>query len=172
MLSAFADVTITVNPVRGAVAAPDPATVAPPLDPTVATTPRHGHRVPLHRREPDPDGVAPGTIDPPRAAVLRGQVLDRDGAPLPGVTITILGHPEFGQTLSRADGMFDLAVNGGGLLTVNYAKAGFLPAQRQVEVPWQDYAWLPDVVLIPLDSQVTTIDLTAAGRSRWRGAAR
>ena len=28
-------------------------------------------------------------------------------------------------------------------------------------MPWQDYAWLPDVVLIPLDSQVTTIDLTA-----------
>src|SRR5208283_5910962 len=34
--------------------------------------------------------------------------------PLPGVTITVINHPEFGQTLSRADGMFDLVVNGGG----------------------------------------------------------
>ena len=29
-------------------------------------------------------------------------------------------------------------------------------------MPWQDYTWLPDVVLISQDSQVTTIDLTAA----------
>ena len=49
-----------------------------------------------------------------------------------------------------------------GYLTVTYAKAGYLPAQRQVNVPWQDYTWLPDVVLISQDSQVTTIDLTAA----------
>jgi len=38
--------------------------------------------------------------------------------------------------------MFDIAVNGGGLLTVNYEKAGYLSAQRQVQVPWQDYEWL------------------------------
>ena len=48
--------------------------------------------------------------------------------PLPGAVISILDHPEFGQTLSRADGRFDLAVNGGGILTVNYEKAGYLPA--------------------------------------------
>jgi len=42
------------------------------------------------------------------------------------VTITVLNHPEFGQTLSRTDGMFDLAVNGGGALTLTFAKAGFL----------------------------------------------
>ena len=44
----------------------------------------------------------------------------------------VLNHPEFGQTLSRADGIFDLAVNGGGLLTVDYQKAGYLKVQRQV----------------------------------------
>ena len=47
--------------------------------------------------------------------------------------------------------MFDLAVNGGGLLTVNYAASGFLPARRQVNVPWQDYVASADVVLIALD---------------------
>ena len=29
-------------------------------------------------------------------------------------------------------------------------------------MPWQDYAWLSDVVLIAQDSQVTTIDLASA----------
>jgi sugar lactone lactonase YvrE len=73
----------------------------------------------------------------------------------------VLGHPEFGQTLTRADGMFDLAVNGGGQLTVRYEAEGFLPAQRAVVAPWRDYAWLPDVILIPLDPVVTEIDLGA-----------
>src|SRR5947207_510505 len=49
--------------------------------------------------------------------------------------------------------------NGGGLLTVDYAKAGLLPAQRQVQAPWRDYAQMPDVALVPLDPQVTTVDL-------------
>jgi hypothetical protein len=63
--------------------------------------------------------------------VIRGKVLDKNNAPLSGVKITILNHSEFGQTLSRVDGMFDLAVNGGGLLTVDYQKPGFLPAQQK-----------------------------------------
>jgi RHS repeat-associated protein len=106
-------------------------------------------------------GVAPATIDPKRAAVLRGVVLTHDSQPLPGVTVTILNHPEFGQTLTRDNGVFDLAVNGGGQLTVSYSLTGFLPAQRQIYAPWQDFAILPDVVLIPLDAQVTAVDLTA-----------
>jgi len=30
-----------------------------------------------------------------------------------------------------------MAVNGGGMLTLDYRKSGYLPAQRQVKVPWQ-----------------------------------
>jgi len=41
---------------------------------------------------------------------------------MPGVKISILNHPEFGQTLSRADGKFDLVVNGGGPVVVHYEK--------------------------------------------------
>jgi hypothetical protein len=93
--------------------------------------------------------------------VLRGRVLGADGAPLPGVTVRIANHSELGQTLSRADGMFDLVVNGGGPLTVSYEHTGFLPAQRTVEAPWRDFAVVPDVALVALDSQVTTIDLAA-----------
>lgn len=107
-------------------------------------------------------GVQPGTIELTRAAVLRGRVLDTDGQPNTGATVTILGHPEFGQTLSRADGIFDMAVNGGGLLTVRYTKDGSLPVERQVQAPWQDYARLPDVVLKQYDSHVTDVNLSAA----------
>ena len=106
-------------------------------------------------------GVDPGTIDPVRAAVLRGRVINRDGTPLTGVRVSIKDHPEFGQTLSRADGLFDLAVNGGGLLVIDYERDGLLPAQRQIDVPWQDYVNVPDVALVPLDDQATVIDLTS-----------
>src|SRR5207253_7025528 len=83
----------------------------------------------------------------------------RDNTPLAGATISILSHPEFGQTFSRADGLFDLAVNGGGLLTVSYEKTGFCPVHRQINVPWQDYAMVPDAVMIQMDPIVTSIAL-------------
>lgn len=141
---------------------PDPSTVAPPVESGVATSLSQSTEFLYTGPDPIQTGVAPGTIDPARAAVLRGRVLDKNNQPLPGVTITVLNHPEFGQTLSRADGRFDMAVNGGGLLTGNYRKGGFLPAQRQVNALWQDYALLPDVVMLELDPQVSTIDLATA----------
>lgn len=134
---------------------------APPLDDTVATTLISATGFLYTGPNPIQTGVVPGTINPIRVAVLRGRILDRDDQPQPGVKITILNHPEFGQTLSRADGMFDMVVNGGGLLVLEYAKAGYLLVQRQLDTPWQDYMWAPDVVLIPHDSQVTAITLTA-----------
>lgn len=149
---------------------PDPAAVAAPIDPTVATTLFEATAFLYTGANPIQTGVAAGTIVPPRAAVLRGRVRTHDGQPLPGVTLSIHSHAEFGQTLSRADGMFDLAVNGGGLLTVKYDKANFLSARRQVNVPWEDYAMLPDVVLIPRDAQVTTIDLTSSSFQVARGS--
>ena len=51
-------------------------------------------------------GVAAGVIEAKRAAVVRGKVLTRDGTPLPGVTVQVLNHPEYGKTVSRADGVF------------------------------------------------------------------
>lgn len=139
---------------------PDPASIAPPLSPTGITPFDQATAFLYTGDKPIQTGVLDGVIEARRVAVLRGKVLDRDNQPLAGVTITVLDHPELGQTLSREDGMFDIAVNGGGLLTINYKKDGFLPSQRQVQTPWQDYAWLPEVVLIPTDQAVSTIDLT------------
>ncbi len=140
---------------------PDPASVAPALNRTVATTIAGATAFLYTGANPIQTGVVAGTIDPTRAAVLRGTVKTRAGAALSGVTVSILQHAEFGQTISRADGAFDLAVNGGAPLVVNYAKSGYLPLQRQIPVPQQDYRSLPDVVLIPTDSASATIDFTA-----------
>jgi hypothetical protein len=92
-------------------------------------------------------------------------VHDQSGQPLAGVQVSILNAPELGGTLTRANGMFDLAVNGGGVLTVKYEKADLIPVQRRVDVPWQDYAWLPDVVMIAYDSTEMSVDL-GSGQGR------
>jgi RHS repeat-associated protein len=136
---------------------PDPATVAPDLDRTVATDLFTATEFLYAQGSAIQTGVEPGTIDPRRVAVIRGRVLDRSGDALPGVEITIHRHPELGGTKSRADGAFDLAVNGGGPLTVAYEKQGYLPAQRQVEAPWRDYVFANDVVLVELDPETTVV---------------
>ncbi|MEZ4767410.1 MAG: hypothetical protein R2844_03180 [Caldilineales bacterium] len=137
----------------------DPAATAPPLDQSVVTDLFTASQFLYSGPDAIQTGVVSGTIEFTRTAVLRGRVLDRDGNPLAAVTVSVLNSPEYGQTRTRSDGMYDLVVNGGGLTTFSYTKDGYLPAQRQVDVPWQDYQWLPDVVLIPLDPQVTEIDL-------------
>jgi RHS repeat-associated protein len=159
--SAAAGSAVNLTISLGPALPPDPVTVAPPVDPTVATTVAATTEFLYTGSNPIQTGVAPGTIDSKRVAVLRGKVLDRNNNPLSGVIISILNHPEYGQTLSRLDGMFDMAVNGGGYLTLNYQKSGYFIAQRQINAPWQDYAWLPDVILVQMDSQVTSVDLSS-----------
>ena len=132
---------------------PAPETVAPSLDPTASISLKNATAFLYEGQDPIQTGVTPGAIDESRAAVVRGKVLAAGKQPLPGVTVTIKDHPEFGQTISRADGAFDLAVNGGGTLTLHYSKPGHLPAQRQVQTPWQDFAYAEDVILIPARRQ-------------------
>jgi len=108
---------------------------------------------------PAQTGVVPGTIDPMNAAILRGKVIARNGGPLSGVTVSITNHPEFGQTLTDALGQFNLAVNGGNSLTLNYQKADYLPVQRPVQLTAQDDIRVDDVVMTPFSVQVTTVEL-------------
>lgn len=140
----------------------DPATIAPPLSTTQVTLMKDATSFLYTGSNPIQTGVDPDDIIAKQVAVMRGNVLDRDNNALSGVAITIKDRSEFGQTLSRADGAFDMVVNGGETLTVNYEKTGFLPVQRQVNVPWRDYVRADDIVMIPVDSQVSTIDLTSS----------
>ncbi len=162
--------TATPTGTPGSGLPPDPVDVAPAIDQTVATDVFLSTAFLYTGSNPIQTGVAAGTIEVRRVSVLRGRVLDRADEPLSGVSISVLDHPEFGQTLTRADGMFDMAVNGGGALTLSYEKVGFLTAQRSVDAPWQDFAWAPDVVLVSYDSVVTEIDLTSSAMQTARGS--
>lgn len=111
---------------------------------------------------PVQQGVAPGTIEPVEAAVVRGSVATADGTPLTGVEVTIADHPEFGHTETTKDAVFDMAVNGGDYMTVRLEKDGFLPVERELDVSARDFEVAPDVVMTPIDPKVTTIELDGA----------
>src|SRR5205085_2722056 len=63
-------------------------------------------------------------------------------------------------TASRSDGAYDMAVNGGSPVVLVFSKSGLLGAERQVDAVWQEYAQVPDLILIPQDPAVTFVDLT------------
>jgi len=136
---------------------PDPIGVAPPLDPTVPANVADATEFIYRLPNPIQRGVAPGVIERYRAGVIRGRVKDGAGLPLPGVLVRVLDRPELGYTYTRADGVFDLAVNAGGAMTVDYRKPGFLRAQRTLDTRWQDWVWARDAVMVALDPQVTTV---------------
>jgi hypothetical protein len=91
------------------------------------------------------------------ASTLRdnGLVVGRDYTGIGNVAVSVLGHDEFGQTLTRKDGRFDLIVNGGALLTLRFTKTNFLETQRQIAPLWNDYATLDTVAMVGATSRVT-----------------
>jgi RHS repeat-associated protein len=134
---------------------------ASPLDPTVAANMFDATAFLYSGPDPLQQGVAAGAIEPARAAVVRGVVADRVGAPLEGVAVSAVEFPEYGSTLTEADGTFSLAVNGGTAIRLRYEKAGYLPVERTLEPPAHDYSWADDVVMVEPDPQVSEIDLSA-----------
>ncbi|WP_440116857.1 S-layer homology domain-containing protein [Paenibacillus sp. QZ-Y1] len=104
-------------------------------------------------------GVEEGAIDAERVAVVRGNVLDAEGNPLSGVNVSVSNQSQYGHTISRADGQFDLAVNGFGAIVIDYEKEGYMPIQRKAQPSGGDFTILDDVVLLPYDDQVTKVKL-------------
>ena len=148
----------------------DPSTIATALSPT-GFTPFAEHTAFLYTgANPIQTGMQSGAIDPVTATVVRGQVLDSNGQPLPGATVRIAGHPEYGTTRSRADGWYDLAANGGGWITVHIEKLGYMSAQRRFQAPWRDWAVAPEVVLLPYDPQYTRITAGASQPQLYWGS--
>lgn len=156
--------------VGGADLPPDPASVAPLLP--AGATASFADAVAFLREgvRPVQRGLEEGVIDAERVAVLRGRALSASGDPLPGVTIRVRGHAEYGHTATRADGLFDLMVNGGGAVVLDYVREGYLPVQRRIQVPQHDFAWLPEVVMIAPDPQLTSIVSGATGVQIARGS--
>ena len=127
---------------------PNPKDIAPALNPTKVVNLKDSVEFLYTGHNPIQTGVNADDIVAKRIAVVRGKVLNKDNTPLSGVKITIKNHQKFGQTLSRSDGWFDLAINGGGYVTINYTKEGYLPVQRQMNTPWRSFVISEDVVMI------------------------
>ena len=105
--------------------------------------------------------VLAGAIDTRRTSVLRGKVFDASGAALAGVKVSALGKSSFGDTLTKPDGTFDLAVSGGDRYTLVYEKTGVLSSQRQVFPEWGDFAFASDVTMIPPSTSIAgVVDLS------------
>jgi len=139
---------------------PDPIEIAPLLDSTVVSTLGKSTEFLYSGLDPIQTGLDQNTIDEVRVSVLRGKTLDFSGNALAGVKIEILDHPEFGRTYTRNDGWFDMVVNGGGNLTINYKKAGYFTTHRNIRSEWQNFEILDSVVLMEIDTIVTQISFT------------
>ncbi len=70
------------------------------------------------------------SYDARRFALITGLVKSLEGEPLPEVSVTIHGHSEFGTAVTDREGRFSLPVEGGGVLTALFRKAGYISAQR------------------------------------------
>ncbi len=171
IIATYGGFSATLHVIVQAVSIPgDPARVAPKLDPTVVATFGDELRFLYTGSNAVQTGVAPGAINDDHASVFRGTVRRIDGSALPGVTITVLNHPEYGQTTSRAYGVYDIAMNGGGSLTLKYEKAGYISAQRLVTSQWNQQESVDDVILVGYDSQVTAIATNATSSQITRAS--
>src|SRR3954454_10250115 len=151
--------------------APGPADPPAPAPETQATTAKAGEITLVSDTtqflytgaNPIQKNIAAGAIEDNRAAVLRGKVLRRNGSPIDGVRVTVVDHPELGRTATRTDGGFEIAVNGGGALTLEFEREGYVPSQRQLEVPTQEYEGVEEIVMVPYEDHVTGVDLSDGG---------
>ncbi|HET7539003.1 MAG TPA: RHS repeat-associated core domain-containing protein [Polyangiaceae bacterium] len=111
-----------------------------------------------------------GTIVPAHVAVIRGKVLNEAGQPLPCAKISVPALPGLGATVSRADGAYSLAVNGGAMVTIRVELPGYLTADRAIATEWNAYATAPNVRLQTFGTG-TLVSSTATGITVASGAA-
>ncbi|XP_073990846.1 teneurin transmembrane protein Ten-m isoform X3 [Rhodnius prolixus] len=81
-----------------------------------------------------------------RAGVVRGRVVTSIGTGLMGVRVST-STPMEGFTLTREDGWFDLLVNGGGAVTLQFGRSPFRPHSTIVNVPWNEVVIIDTVVM-------------------------
>ena len=142
---------------------PDPSSVAPPLDRSVVTDFATATAFLYSGNHPIQTGLVPGTLEPRRVSVLRGQVLDTPRGTPGGGKDHDLGTSLSTGTRSpvpTACSIWPPTVE----VCSPYAmkRSATCLVQRAVQAPWRDYAWLPDVVMIAYDEQVTSIELSGS----------
>ncbi|XP_032454288.1 teneurin-m isoform X5 [Nasonia vitripennis] len=87
-----------------------------------------------------------------RSAVVRGRVVTSLGMGLMGVRVST-STPQEGFTLTRDDGWFDLLVNGGGAVTLQFGRSPFKPQSHIVFVPWNEVVIINKIVMSTADEK-------------------
>ncbi|EAT48576.1 AAEL000405-PA, partial [Aedes aegypti] len=95
------------------------------------------------------------TFNESRSAVIRGRVVTSLQMGLVGVRVST-STPLEGFTLTRDDGWFDLMVNGGGAITLQFGRSPFRPQTRIVQVPWNEVVIIETVVMSTMDDKEKT----------------
>ncbi|XP_019901680.3 teneurin-3 isoform X3 [Esox lucius] len=98
------------------------------------------------------------------ASVVRGQVLTGDATPLIGVNVSFRDNPEYGYTITRQDGMFDLLANGGAALTLRLERAPFPIMHRTVWLPWNVFHVMETIVMKREDNDIPSCYLSGLQR--------
>ncbi|KAA8588512.1 hypothetical protein FQN60_009857 [Etheostoma spectabile] len=137
-----------------------------PLPPTAPPSPTHTHTHSFYRRIRFLLGKAathtlPGDVpfDTSRVAVIRGRVALQDSSPLVGVNITFPQHPEYGYTISRQDGSFDLVTLGAMSMTLMFQRPPFLPQTRTIWTPNNNFLVLDQVTMSREETQPPKCDI-------------
>ncbi|NXA45903.1 TEN1 protein, partial [Nothocercus julius] len=107
--------------------------------------------------------VIPGDVsfESRRACVIRGQVVAVDGTPLVGVNVSFLHHSEYGYTISRQDGSFDLVAVGGISVTLVFDRSPFISEKRTLWLPWNRFIIVDKVVMQRTESEVPSCDISS-----------
>ncbi|XP_075213771.1 teneurin-a transmembrane protein [Lycorma delicatula] len=87
------------------------------------------------------------SFTPRRVSVMRGQVLSPQGLGIIGIRVSVDRDSRFGFTLTRAGGWFDVLVNGGGAVTLQFQRNPFQPLTRTLFVPWNQIVVLPPITM-------------------------
>ncbi|XP_077387511.1 teneurin-1 isoform X1 [Festucalex cinctus] len=137
-----------------------------PLAPTAPPSPMNTHTHSFYHRIHFLLGKAathtlPGDVpfDTSRVAVIRGNVALQDGSSLVGVNITFPQHPEYGYTISRQDGSYDLVTLGAMSVTLMFHRPPFLPQTRTVWTPNNNFLVLDQVVMSREEVQPPKCDI-------------
>ncbi|XP_022239152.1 teneurin-m-like isoform X2 [Limulus polyphemus] len=82
-----------------------------------------------------------------RASVIRGQVIAPSGRGLRGIRVEISTDPLIGYTVTRETGWFDLMVNGGGAVMLQFEREPFKSYELNVVVPWNEIVVINKVIM-------------------------
>ncbi|XP_030789956.1 teneurin-1 isoform X3 [Rhinopithecus roxellana] len=100
------------------------------------------------------------SFDSRRACVIRGQVVAVDGTPLVGVNVSFLHHSDYGFTISRQDGSFDLVAIGGISVILIFDRSPFLPEKRTLWLPWNQFIVVEKVTMQRVVSDPPSCDIS------------